>query len=253
MTLDPSSLRNRISHVVSDALAPLTEVLAGWEGGSAAFGAVDDYSDVDLNFLVEDGTPIDLLYSLAEQALQTISPITASHPAPPGRYYKLMNSGEFLLIDLAFIRTGAADHSLDVERHGIARPLFDKGEWLRPRPFDEAAVAAKRDTRYQELQTWFPISQCFVRKAILRKQQTEALACFWGYTLKPLVDLLRMRHCPARWDFGMRYLDRDLPPAVCGELRELVFVRDVDDLNAKLTRAEAWGLILLKEVEPTKR
>jgi hypothetical protein len=244
------SLRDRITGAVCRALRPLPIVLAGWEGGSAAFGASDDFSDIDLNFLVDDDASPDLLYAKAEAALGTVSPVTASHVAPPGRYYKLKGGGEFLLVDLCFFKVGAPDHHLEVERHGHARALFDKGGWLRPKPLDESALAVKRDRRYRELQVWFAVSQSFVRKAVMRGRQVEALACFWGYTLKPLAELLRMRYCPVRWDFGMRYLDRDLPPAVYDQLQDLVFVRDLEDLEAKLARAIAWGAALLVEMGP---
>ena len=76
----------------------------------------------------------------------------------------------------------------------------------------------------------------------------EALACFWGYTLKPLVELLRMRYCPLRWDFGMRYLERDLPSDTYTQLRDLVFVRDLAEIEAHLPRASAWGADLLQEL-----
>ena len=242
------SLRDRITTAICRALEPLPTVLAAWEGGSAAFGAVDAYSDIDLNVLVDDDVSVDLLYAAAEASLDAVSPITASHFVPPGRYYKLRDGGEFLLLDLSFFRAGAADHALEVERHGQARPLFDKGEWLHPRQVDEDAIAAKRDRRLQELQTWFIVSQSFVRKAVLRGQEVEALACFWGYTLKPLAELLRMRYCPVRWDFGMRYLDRDLPPDVYTQLRDLVFVRDLAGIEAHLSRASNWGADLLREL-----
>lgn len=241
--------RDRISHAVCAALEPFSEVLAGWESGSAAFNALDAYSDIDLNFLITDEASLDMLYAAVESALAIISPITAIHASPPGRYYKLKESDEFLLVDVCFFRVGAPDHSLDVERHGHALPLFDKGEWLHPRSLDRDALAVKRRARLVDLQTWFPISQSFVRKAILRGHHTEALASFWGSTLKPLVELLRMRHCPDRWDFGLRYLDRDLPENISREVEDLAFVCDLGDLIAKLERAEAWGMVLLRELE----
>ena len=58
-----------------------------------------------------------------------------------------------------------------------------------------------------------------------------------------------MRHCPVRWDFGVRYLDRDLPPAVYGQVRDLAFVRDLGELEAKRAKATAWGAALLQELE----
>jgi hypothetical protein len=242
-------LRDRISTAISEALRPLPVVFAGWEGGSVAFGALDGYSDIDLNYLVDDDASSELLYASAENALETVSLITASHTVPPGRYYKLKDGGEFLFVDLCFVRVGAPDHFLEVERHGHIRALFDKGDWLRPKPLDEDALATKRDKRYRELQTWFPVSQSFVRKAILRGQHAEAVTAFWGYTMKPLAELLRMRYCSVRWDFGMRYLDRDLPPAVYDQVRDLAFVQDLEDLEAKLATATAWGAALLRELD----
>ena len=251
MTIDPSlrALRDRISRALTEAFLPLPAVLAGWEGGSVAFGTLDGYSDIDLNFVVADDASADLLHAAAESALETVSPITGSHPVPPGRYYKLREGGEFLLVDLCFFRAGAADQFLEVERHGQILPLFDKADWLRQKPLDEDALAAKRDHRYRELRTWFPMSQCFVRKAILRGQHAEAVTAFWAYTMKPLAELLRIRFSPVRWDFGMRYLDRDLPPAIYDQVRDLAFVRDLGDLEAKLARATAWGEALLKELD----
>jgi len=182
MTIDPS-LRDRISKAVTEALRPLPAVFAGWEGGSAAFGAVDAYSDIDLEYLVADDASFELLYASAERAIETVSSITASHTPLTGRYYKLKDGGDFLLVDLVFHRVGDPDHHLDIERHGDKLPLFDKGDWLRRRPL------------------------------VLRGQHVEAVNAFWVCTLKPLAELLRMRYCPVRWDFGVRYLDRDLPPA----------------------------------------
>lgn len=244
MPVDPT-LRDRISLAVCSALNPHPDVLAGWEGGSAAFSAVDAYSDIDLHFVVSDAASLDALYALVEDALSGISPITVRHAAPPGRYYKLQDGGDFLLVDVCFFRAGASDHFLEVERHGNAVSLFDKGQWLHPPPLNEEALAAKRAARLVELQAWFPVSQSFVRKAILRGHHIEALAAYWACTLKPLTELVRMRYCPHRWDFGMRYLTRDLPSAVAGQLQDLAFVTDIEDLKRKLTTAESWAHELL--------
>ncbi len=242
-------LRARISDALTQVFRVHPAVLAGWEGGSAAFGKVDAYSDIDLEYLVSDDMPFEDLYAIAESALEEVSPITARHVPAVGRYYKLKDGGDFLLVDLIFHRVGDADHHLDVERHGKAVPLFDKGEWLRPRAFDDKARAVQRDRRYRELQTWFPMSQVFVRKAIARSQDVEAINAFWACTLKPLADLLRMRHCPARWDFGVRYLDRDLPPAVYEQIRNLALVNNLNELESKLASATEWGTALLRDLE----
>src|SRR5690349_19705511 len=105
MTID-HSLRERISTTVSGALKAHPSVFAGWEAGSAAFGALDAYSDLDLTFLVDDEVPFERLYASLEAALNSVSPITVSHAVTLGRYYKIEGGGEFLFIDIVFLRVG---------------------------------------------------------------------------------------------------------------------------------------------------
>ncbi|MEM7165846.1 MAG: hypothetical protein AAF581_10300 [Planctomycetota bacterium] len=244
-----NALRDRIKEAVGNALQPLSHVLAGWESGSVAFDLEDEYSDIDLNFLLDDASPVDPFYTAVESALETVSPIVASHSEPPGRYFKLTDGGDFLLVDVCTFQTANFAERLDSERHGRIRPLFDKGEWLRSDPSVAVSHVARRARRLEEHRVWFSISQSFVRKAILRGQHMEALAAFWGYTLKPLVELLRMRYCPPRWDFGMRYLDRDLPGPVYEELRQIMFVGETDDLPDHLSKATEWAERLIEQLE----
>lgn len=244
-------LRNRISMTVTDGLKALPQVLAGWEGGSAAFGQVDAYSDIDLTFLVIDDASLESLYATAENALVQISPIELSHPFPIGKYYKLRDCNEFLLLDLVFLRAGDPDHFLEPGRHGQILPLFDKAQWLVPDPANLKLMAGKRVKRYRELRIWFLLSQTFVRKAMWRDRQVEAIAAFWSYTIRPLVELLRMQHCPVRWDFGMRYLERDVPPAVYDRLLPLLLVQNYRDLELKLVAAADWATELFSQLDAT--
>ena len=241
-------LRRRISEAVSNGVQPLEFVLAGWEAGSVAFGVEDAYSDIDLNFLLDDAGAEDAFYEAVELALEAVSPIVARHVEPPGRYFKLRDGGDFLLVDVCVVRPAGLAEQLDVERHGTIRALFDKGEWLRRDASAGVSPVARMAKRLEEHRAWFSISQSFVRKAIARGRDVEALSAYWGYTLRPLVELVRMRHCPARWDFGMRYLERDLPGPVYDELRRLMFVGAPGDLGERASEANAWAERLLEEL-----
>jgi len=249
MSSSNALFREQITNAVCGVLQPRPDVLAGWEGGSVAFDVADEYSDIDLTFLVADDTGVEPLYAAVEAAIILINPVICSHPEPPGRYYKFRDGGDYLLLDLCFLRTGANDQGLDTERHGEVQPLFDKGDWLSAKHLDTVALESARSERFQELRSWFTVSQSFVRKAILRDQHATALSAYWGYTLRPLTEILRMRYCPARWDFGMRYLDRDLPQSVYNKLRDLMFVQEPKSLAAHLEKASQWGDTLLHELE----
>ena len=68
--------------------------------------------------------------------------------------------------------------------------------------------------------------QPLVIRAIARGHVAEAMHWYMAFALRPLVDVLRMRHCPDRFDFGLRYLDRDLPPELRAELERLAYPGD---------------------------
>ena len=239
-----------MTDAVCEALLPLPHVLAGWESRSIAFDRLDEFSDIDLNFLLTDEARDDALYEIVETALARVSPIVVEHAEPPGRYYKLAEGAEFLLVDVCIFRAASLNERLDTARHGNVRPLFDKGQWLQRDAHDRVLQRASIAKRQEHLGSWFSVSQAFVRKAIARGHEAEAMAAFWGYTLKPLVELLRMKHCPARWDFGMRYLDRDLPVPVYAELLGLLFVGAASDLPERHATGVAWEERLLEEAVP---
>jgi hypothetical protein len=57
-------------------------------------------------------------------------------------------------------------------------------------------------------------------------------------TIRPVVEILRMRYCPDRYDYGLRYLDRDLPADVGAEIERLVFPPSVEEVEAYQARAQ---------------
>jgi hypothetical protein len=59
-------------------------------------------------------------------------------------------------------------------------------------------------------------------------------------TLRPLVEALRLLHCPQRRGFGLRYLARDLPADVVARVTGLAFVQDLADLERKHAEAQKW-------------
>lgn len=249
MEITDSTLRNLIIEAVSKGLQSMPEVLAGWVCGSVAFNLEDEYSDIDLNFLVDDACSADSIYTVVESTLETVSPVKTTHSDPPGRYFKLKDGGDFLLVDVCIYHTGDLVERLDKTRHGNIIPLFDKGEWFRQESSAEPKRTAAIANRLKEHQAWFSVSQSFVQKAIFRDRQVEALAAYWGYTLKPLVELLRITYCPHRWDFGMRYLEQDLPGAVYNELCSLMYVGESDELAEYLSKATSWAERLLRGLE----
>lgn len=239
--------REAIITALANALRGLHGVQAAAVGGSEATGRTDAFSDVDLMVYADDDA-VEEVFAAAERALGALSPIELVFRMPqtpwPGleqAFYRLRDAGPHLLVDLSVIRmsTPTSGRFLERERHGTPRVLFDDGGVLAPAPIDRESHNAKIAARLAELRIRFPLFQTLVTRAIERGQGVDAMHFYMGFTLRPLIDLLRIAHCPDRFDFGPRYLRYDLPAEAAAAVEELSFVPDLAALRDRQRRAEA--------------
>jgi hypothetical protein len=127
--------------------------------------------------------------------------------------------------------------------------LFDKTGIIHAVPQDSAELADLIGKRVDWLRAMFPMFQNHIRKAVLRGDLVEAMAMWVGQSMRPLVDLLRVRYCPARFDYGFRYTQLDLPAPAHEKLRDLLWAHDANDMLAKLDEAQAWFEEILAEID----
>jgi hypothetical protein len=246
--------RDRIVAALVAALEPLDFVNAVWQGGAVAFGRADQWSDIDLVIDAADDRCNDV-WPAVESALAALSPIEVCFaiPAPPlglhsQKFYRLRDAGPFLLVDVGVFPTSGKDKLLDSEVHGNAIVHFDRTGVTKQPPRDAADRAKEIAARVEQLRVTFPLFQSLVLKEIHRGRDIDAFAFYQAWAVRPLVELLRIRHCPQRYNFGPRYVEHDLPKDVVDRLRPLFFVRDLDDLRRRREEAEAWGNQLLAEL-----
>ncbi len=236
--------RAQLVALLRQSLEQVDAVDAAWEGGSAAFGSDDALSDVDAVAVVADEA-IDSTFAQVEAALHELSPVTLRYDVPgtPGytqRFYRLRDAGEFLVVDFVLFRRSDPLLFREVELHGRARTWFDRRGILVESHLDGAVDMAQARARVPVLAAAFAMFQHIVTKERMRGRAVEALTFYQAMTLRPLVEALRLLHCPQRRIFGLRYLARDLPPEVCARIEALAFVRDLDDLAAKHDEARRW-------------
>ena len=124
-------------------------------------------------------------------------------------------------IDLVVQEPTGGERFLEAERHGTAQVLFDRAGILTPLALDRDALQTRIDARLAVLRERFPLFQTLVTRAVRRGFVAEAAVAYQDHTYRPLIELLRIRHCPQRFDFGARYLDRDLPPALRAQVEAL--------------------------------
>ncbi len=238
--------REAIIPVLHRALEALPNVEAAFLAGSEAFGRRDRYSDIDLNCVASSADAAQI-FSAVEAALEELSPLVLklempANPAWPGmsqRFYRLRDTDEFLMIDFCQMSRELAPTFMEPVRHGTPVVLFDRGQFLKPAPLNHDEHKALVAKRLAWLRVSFPMFQNLARKAVLRGDDVEATAMWMGQTLRPLVDLLRIRHNPERFDYGLRYTGYDLPASAQRELQALLWPRDGQDLLNKLDQAKA--------------
>jgi hypothetical protein len=153
------------------------------------------------------------------------------------------------MLDVVVLRRSAPERFLERERHGEPVVYFDKTGDISGRSIDRTTIRERIETRLEQLRVTFPLFQPLVRKELLRGNDLDALAFYQSQTLAPLLTLLRIRHCPARFDFGLRYVDRDLPAELATTVRTLWFVSRPGEIEAKQREAEALFERMLGELE----
>lgn len=238
--------REVIINLLVDAYYPLPAVHAFWEGGSAAFDRVDQYSDIDLHAVVDDEHIRDI-FALTEKTLANLSPITLKYQVPEPTwhghsqtFYRLRDTSKYLMVDLALMKISNPDRFLEQEMHGHARLLFDKAGLVVAPVFDWDHLEKTLRARLVHLRTMCDLFEVLVEKEILRGNPLDAQAFYQRFTIQPLVEVLRIKYDPPRYQFHLRYLYHDLPQPVVYQLEELVFPADLLDLAEKRQRALAW-------------
>ncbi|MEM7245542.1 MAG: hypothetical protein AAF533_09375 [Acidobacteriota bacterium] len=229
------------------ATEPEDFINAAWLGGSTAMGTEDALSDVDIQFDVMDGR-VDEAFAVVEKALAELAPIDVRWVLPAKtwhghaqRVYRLEGTPEHLMIDMVIMeRDTDAPRFNEREIHGEPVILFDKLGVIAAVPLAWDAHREKMRAALEQLEPRVKLLTHFPAKECERGLAVDALFRYHGFVITPLIQVLRTRHCPERFDFGARYLKRDLPAEVFERLQELCFVADAEALREKAAEARSW-------------
>jgi hypothetical protein len=236
--------RSDIIGALQQAFEPLDFTLAFWEAGAAAFDRVDQWSDIDLQLVVNDDRVAQAAACL-EQTLASLSPVSTRFEVPQPTwhghwqaFYQLHDASPYHLVDFCIMKANSPEKFIQPEIHGHARVLFDKANIVHAAPLDKDALAANLQHRLDGLRAGFFMSKSFVEKELLRGHLLDAFAYYHGLTLRPLIEALRIRYKPSHHNFGNRYLYVELPADVVAQLEPLFFVASPEELIEKREQAE---------------
>jgi predicted nucleotidyltransferase len=204
-----------------------------WIGGSAATGGWDQWSDLDVDLLCTPGETTAVYDRLLKQTRATFDvdhvwelPLAAwpdgrqcfvNHQHRPGALEEPTR-----IVDLHFSDLSDQRRSLDVRRHGTPIVLFDPDGQLVLQPDDQSELETAAAEAVDQARQRRATAEWLVNRAIVRGQLPEATELYLRFALGVVVRLLRVRHCPWRHDFGLRYLHTDLPTEAADRVSALL-------------------------------
>jgi hypothetical protein len=243
---DVEKYRKNISCIIQDRIEPIPEVIAAWEGGSAANGTLDQYSDIDLCVLAK--TPLQSIMNEVETALESIG-IDYGWQAKKSffgdgmiqKVIVLKGSPKFFSVDVTIFDLADTDllkEFLEIERHGEPRILFDKKNIIKIGHTDPVILFRQHQERVEQIAQAFPIFKTLALKAIERGHEVDALGFYQNALVRPLIEVLGMIYRPFKSDFGMRYVHSSFPPEFQKLIKNLNYVSCFEDLPSKILEAE---------------
>lgn len=248
-----------------DVIAWLTEmgatdpdVRAIWLCGSAVTGGYDEWSDLDVELLAAPGTHgatyQRLLASYGDrfgpssvwQLPEAVAPGTrqfiSAIDADPGRL-----AAPTRIVDLVVKDVSDAARTVDEVRHGRPLIVHDPHGLIRLGPESRADQRAAIAEAVEQIRHRREVGHWLVNRAIARGQLPEAVSLYLRFALTPVVQLLRIRDCPERHDYALRYLHTDLSPADAARVDALL--PGVERLRALSDDCFEWQDGLLAEVD----
>ena len=225
-----------------------------------AAGRADQHSDLDFCLDVKDGVEGKVVRRV-EKILSRLAPFDFScerhnpHPKLRDFIYHLQGTPKTLVIDLeiqSHSRKFVFTKSLPGDKIKV---LFSRKGGVRFRALDRAAFRGRIRKRIDDLnQTYVFHCDTYLAKNIARDNYTEAFYYYQRYAVEPLIELLRIRHCPLTWgELAFKHIRDDLPAGAVRTIDDFFRVNSVADIGKKTQQAKALFAKLLADVQPKYR
>ena len=235
--------REQLIQAVRDMVAGEPWMLAAWLGGSDASGRTDPLSDVDLQLIVDD-QDVSRAFDCIESMLEGIGGISHSWKVAMPTWhghdqavYMLHECPGHRCLDLLVMKRSSRGWFLEKERHGEPVVMVDRGGLLQGHELDRDEIRQRRIEMLAHHARSLPVLMEVVEKAMVRGHWVEVGIRYHAHVLRPLIDLMRCEHCPDRFDFADRYLDRDLPEKEHSLLEELALPAKGADFSRVMKKA----------------
>jgi len=234
-----NKFREKIIEELQNIYESNPKIISAWEGGSAATGFLDKYSDLDLAIICDDDA-IESIFEQTENFLKETYGIKHKFRMPEPNwhghsqcFYIIDNCPKYFYVDLLIEKESSKNRFTESDRHGNAIIWFDKKNLIDPSPTSEEEVAAKGKNFYKLMNESFILGIIEVKKQIARNKKVDALYNYYSL-FNRLAYLLNLKYRPEKVDFGLRYTYNSFPKSETDFLEMLYIVPDFDKLTEKV-------------------
>ncbi len=243
-----------LKSALCEILQPRDDVVAVWEGGAAATGFLDQYSDLDL-LIVTSQPAADEIFALLDEHFQKSYGVRnrfrMPEPAWHGLsqcFYLLDGMPPLFYCDIAVTSADNPKKFTEPDRHGRALIWFDKtGVYSEsPTPPEDIRQLGKRLWHIATDVDWLSLIE--LEKALARNNWIAAQMNYHMFINRHLVLLLNLKFRPAKADFGIRYAEREYPEEAATKMADLLRIASLEDIAAKLPAALDWFESLKEEL-----
>lgn len=248
-----NAFKTSISEEMKQLLAEKNYVIAAWEGGSAATGFEDTYSDLDLAVVAEEGKTEDV-FTVVEEYLQKKIGINRAvrmpEPAWHGMsqcFYFINNAPEYFYIDMAVMKETVQDPLLEKERHGTAKVWFDKKNFVVTTSINWEKYTQKMKDLYARTTLFFPLMYVEFTKNSARNSIIESWSAY-SKLLAMLIAMMNLKYRPEKFDFQSRYIERDYPAEEATLMQSLCMSKSMTEMRTNAQYVEKRFMELEEEL-----
>lgn len=245
-----------ILKAIEESFIDDAKVFAFWLEGADARDVVDEYSDIDMWFDVDNGYE-DMFIEYLIGTFDKIAPIEffheKNHPHPHIRqmFFRLTGTSKFMILDVCiqshkremFYTIGFEDEQVKL--------IFDKANVIKFEEFkqdEEIEYTRENNNQLAEIAKTFDFYTILITKEICRNNYLEALNYYNEYILKPMVKYFKIIHQPTKQDFYLKHIRRDLPGNIVKKLEYFHKISSIKDIELKTEEAISFltGVIAQK-------
>ena len=230
--------RNFIINYIKEYSLSKEYVYAMWLEGADGLNKVDEYSDLDIWFDVEDSNRDSFIEELV-QKISELGKIDSQMNKVTSEIYQsnihLENTNEFLTIDLAAQNDSRDRESTCFIKGSITelpKIIFDRKNIISfkdPEPIDKDLLKKVYEEKKNRI-----LQYSRVTKYIKRNQYLE---CFMEYDkqiIKPIITIARIIYTPEIYDYELCHISRHLPKDITEKIEKLYKVSSFEDIESNI-------------------